>query len=337
MSTTPRIKVAIVGAGGWGRQHARIFAARPDVDLRGIMSRSEERAKARAAEYNTRAYTDITDMLDRERPDLVSVCLPNQGHFAPTLQVIEAGYALFVEKPLVFEMGEADALIAAAEQRGLFFAINFNHRYARPIQMARAAIESGVLGDIVFTTWRFGGEGRSDHPHANLIETQCHGFDMLEYLCGPISTVMAEMTDMTGGGYRTLALALGFVNGAVGSLLGSYDSSYAYPGTHLLEINGTRGHAVVEDTVRRYSFQPVGSETAQVWQAGYFDDRDREFHRTFDTHIEAVLQALRAGQDPPVHARAGRRALALACAAIESFTTGTRVKVSPRDAPAGRS
>ena len=54
--------------------------------------------------------------------------------------------------------------------------------------MARAAIASGDLGDVVFATWRFGGEaGTSAHPHANLIETQCHGFDMLEHLCGPIA------------------------------------------------------------------------------------------------------------------------------------------------------
>ena len=333
MSTPARIKVALVGAGGWGRQHARIFAARPDIELCGIMSRSPERAAKRAAEFGTRAYTEIAAMLDRERPDLVSVCLPNQSHFAPTLQVIEAGYPLLVEKPLVFEMREADALIAAAEQRGLFFALNFNHRYARPVRLARAAIERGELGEVVFATWRFGGEGHSDHPHANLIETQCHGFDMLEHLCGPISAVMAEMTDMTGAGYRTLALALRFANRAVGSMLGSYDSSYAYPGTHLLEINGTRGHALIEDTVRRYSFQPLGVETAQVWQAGYFNDRDREFHRTFDAHIDAVVQALRAGQPPPVHARAGRRALALAYAAIESFSTGARVTVDAHDAP----
>ena len=264
-------------------------------------------------------------MLQREQPDLVSLSLPNQGHFEASLQVIQAGRPLLVEKPLVFDLGEADTLLAEAKKRGLFFAINFNHRYAKPVQMAREAIQTGRLGEIVFASWRFGGEGGAGHPHANLIETQCHGFDMLEYLCGPIKSVMAQMTDMTGGGYRTLALALGFENKAVGTLLGSYDSSYAYPGTHGLEINGTQGRIVVEDTVRRFSFQAAGSETREEWQAGYFNDRDREFHRTFDAYLDALLTAFRQGQPPPVPAEAGRRALALACAAIESFETGRRV------------
>jgi predicted dehydrogenase len=179
----------------------------------------------------------------------------------------------------------------------------------------------------VFATRRFGGEGTSDHPNANLVETQCHGFDLLEYLCGPIDSIMAEMTDQTGKGYSTLVLALRFRNGAVGSLVGTYDSSYAYPGTHLLEINGTRGRALIEDTVRRYSYQPSGSETAEVWQAGYFNDRDRAFHQTFDRYMDAHLTAFKQGQEPPVHARAGHRALLLAQAAIESFETGRRVAI----------
>jgi myo-inositol 2-dehydrogenase / D-chiro-inositol 1-dehydrogenase len=321
-----RIKVALIGAGGWGRQHARVFAGRRDIDFCAVAGRSRERTKARAEEFGAGYYLDIQEMLDRERPDLVSVCLPNLGHFGPTLQVIEAGFPLLVEKPLVFELGEAETLLNEASRRDLFFAIDFNHRYARPVGMAREAIEESLLGEVVFATWRFGGEpSETPHPYANLIETQCHGFDMLEYLCGDIESVMAQMTEKTGRGYSTLSLALRFANGAVGSLLGSYDSSYAYGGTHSLEINGTRGRVLVEDTVRRYSFQGAGDETARVWQAGYFNDTDREFHRTFDRHVDDMLGAFRRGEKPPVHARAGYRALELAYAAIESFETGGRV------------
>lgn len=322
-----KLRVAIVGAGGWGLQHARVFSAHPNVDLCGIAGRSADRTQERAAAFRTSAYLDIDEMLAREKPDLVSICLPNQAHFEPTLQVIRRGCALLVEKPLVFDLAEADTLLAEAERRHLFFAINFNHRYARPVRMAREAIEQGRLGEIVFAHWRFGGDGSSDHPHANLIETQCHGFDMLEHLCGPTASVSAQMTDMTGGGFRTLALALRFESGAVGTFLGSYDSSYAYRDTHVLEINGTRGRILIEDTVRRYTYQSAGSETAEVWEAGYFNDRDRQFHHTFDVHADAVIAALLAGAEPPVHARAGRRALAVACAAIRSFETGRQVTV----------
>jgi predicted dehydrogenase len=275
-------------------------------------------------------------MLSCERPDLVSLSLPNEGHFDATLEVIEAGVPVLAEKPLVFNLAQADELIAAAARRGLFFAINFNHRYAEPVRRAKAAIEAGELGEMVFATWRFGGEpGTSSHPHANLIETQCHGTDMLEFLCGPICSVMAQMTNKTQGAYSTLAVALEFANGAVGSLVGSYDSSYAYPRAHLLEVNGTEGRLLVEDTVKRLDISRAGDEARQVWEAGYFNDVDREFHRTFDKHAHALIGALRSGAEPPVHARSGRRAVEVAEAIIRSFEGGQRVSL-PVLAPSSR-
>jgi predicted dehydrogenase len=276
-------------------------------------------------------------MLDAEQPDLVTVCLPNEQHFEPTLELVKAGVPLLVEKPLVFDLAEADTLLGEAAQRGSFFAINFNHRYAEPVIRARQALADGRLGELVFAAWRFGGEPNfGKHPHAQLIETQCHGFDMLEYLCGPIVSVMAQMTNKTHGPYTTVVLALEFADGAVGSLVGSYDSSYAYPLTHYLELNGTIGRALIEDTVKRLTIQQVGDETRHVWEAGYFNDVDREFHRTFDRHVDALLAALRAGEAPPVPASAGRRALELALASIRSFESGTRVATEPTPNGSGR-
>jgi myo-inositol 2-dehydrogenase / D-chiro-inositol 1-dehydrogenase len=323
-----RIRVAVIGTGAWwGREHARVFSSRPDVDLCAVVGRSVARTRARAAELGVGGYVDIGEMLDRERPDLVSLCLPNEAHFEPTLQVIRAGFPLFVEKPLVFDLDEADMLLREAETRSLFFGINFNHRYARPVVLAADAVRAGALGELVFATWRFGGDpGTSSHAHANLIETQCHGLDMLEHLCGPIESVMAQMTDKTGRGWSTLAVSLRFANGAVGSLVGTYDSSYAYPETHRVELNGTGGRVVIDDTVRRYTFTRAGSEVSDVWEAGYFNDVDRGFHGTFDKHVEVMLSAFRDGVEPPVHARAGRRALALSVAIIRSFETGARVE-----------
>jgi predicted dehydrogenase len=322
-----KVKVALIGAGNWGWQHARIFAADTQVDFCAIVGRSLERTQSRAQEFGVRYYLNVDEMLAKEQPDLVSLSLPNQEHYEATLQVIQAGFPLFVEKPLVFDLQEADTLLREAEKRDLFFAINFNHRYAKPVELTSDAIRDGKLGELVFATWRFGGEGPKGHAHANLIETQCHGFDTLEHLCGPIQSVMAEMTDKTGKGYTTMALALQFENGAVGSLVGSYDSSYAYLRTHMLEINGTLGRIWVEDTVRKFVYHPLGSEMGETWQAGYFNDFDREFQRTFDKHWDALLTAFLAGKAPPIHARAGWRALRLAMVAIESFETGKRVTV----------
>lgn len=327
-----RLRVALVGTGGWSANHARYLAGEPGIDFRAIVGRTLATTTERAARFGTRPYIDVAEMIEREQPDLVVLSLPNQHHYERTMQVIEAGIPLIVEKPLAFSMAEADEMLREAERRNLFFAIDFNHRYAVPVERAIERVRAGDLGDLVFATWRFGGEGSSTHPHANLIETQCHGFDMLEYLAGPVSSVMAQMTEMPGKGQSTVSIALRFHQGAVGSLVGSYDSSYAYQDTHRLELNGTLGRIVISDTVRRFEYQQAGNETAEVWQAGYFNDRDRGFQRTLDRYMEVTLAAFRAGDPPPVHAVAGRRALELAQASIESFEEGRRVATYPVNA-----
>ena len=305
-----------------------MFAARDDVELCAIVGRTAEKTERRATEFATRPYVDLDEMLDEQVPDLVSLCLPNEGHYdTDTARHRGRLSAARGEAPRL-RPGEADSLLAEAASRELFFAINFNHRYARPVQMAHDAIASGTLGPISFATWRFGGEsGTSTHPHANLIETQCHGFDMLEHLCGPIESVSAHMHDPSGHGLHTMAVALTFESGAVGALVGSYDSSYAYPETHYLEVNGALGRVQVVDTVKRFTHSTAGDETRQVWEAGYFNDRDRDFDHMFESHLDDLLVALREGDDPPIHARAGRRALLLADACIRSFDEGRRVTV----------
>ena len=320
-------RVAVLGTGRWGEQHARVFAAHPDAELVAVVGRNAGRAQARAEKYHTRAYTQINSMLIHERPDLVSVCLPNEEHFEPTLHLLHSGVGLLVEKPLVFDLDQADALLAEATRRETFFAINFNHRYARPVQLAAEAIRTGRLGEIVFARWRFGGEpGGGTHPHRNLIETQCHGFDQLEWLVGPISSVAAQMRTDAAGNHPTMSIALAFDDGAVGSMLGTYDASYSQQRTHPLEIDGTEGRLLVDDTVQRFAFSRHGSTSTEVWRAGYFDDAGRSFAATVDGYVDDLLVAFRAGTQPPVPASAGRRALQLAWASIESFSTRRHVE-----------
>jgi len=326
-----KLRVAIVGAGGWGYQHARAFAARSDVELVGIWGRTPERTARRAAHFHCPWFTDLNEMLETRKPDFVSVCLPAQHTFETTMQIIEAGIPLLVEKPLAYKLEEARQLVTAAEARNLFFAIDFEQRYSIPCLKAREAIDAGRLGKLVFAHWRFGhgwGSPLMDHPHTNLIEAQCHGINMLEHLCGPIQSVMAEMTDNGGrNSYSTFTMSLRFANGAVGSFLATMDANEHNRLSQLIEIGGVDGRILIEDNVQRYSFQSTHSDMAETWSAGFFQDDHRAFNQSVDRHIDHMLKAFRAGEAPPVPASEGLRALEIAYAAIESFETGRRILI----------
>ena len=324
-----KLRIAIVGAGGWGYQHARAFSARRDAQIVAFAGRNYERTKRRADEFCANCCTDIEEMLEKEKPDLVSLCLPAQHTFEATMKVIQAGYPLFVEKPLAYDLGEARTMIAEAQKRDLFFAIDFEQKYSIPCLKARRAIESGDLGDIIYAHWRFGHGwgGKMNHPQTNLIEAQCHGINMLESLCGPISSVMAEMTDKGGkDSYSSFVLSLRFKSGAVGSFLATMDANTNNRLCQLIEIGGSRGRILIEDNVQRYSFQRNDSDTEEIWRAGFFDDDGRSFNKSLDRYLEDMLSAFKKGEKPPVPATEGLRALEIAYAAVESFETGKRIE-----------
>ncbi len=325
-----RLRVAVIGAGNWGYQHARAFSGRNDTQLAAIVGRSEARTRARAEEFHVPYYLSVREMLERERPDFISICLPAQHTFETTMTVIEAGIPFMAEKPIAYELSEARALIDAARQKNLFYAIDFNQRYSIPCLKAKEAIEAGRLGRPVFLHWRFGhgwSTRKLDHPCLNLIEAQCHGLDMMEHFFGPVRSVMAEMTENGGrDSYSTFTLALRFANGAVGSFLATLDANEHNRLSQLIEIGGTDGRILIEDNVQSYSFQPTGNDMAEVWRAGFFEDELRCFSHNLDRHLDALIPALLSGQEPPVPAARGLRALELAYAAMESFRTGRRVE-----------
>ena len=318
-----KIKVALIGTGNWSIQHSRILSQHPQVEFCGILGRNKERTKKRAELYDVPYYIDFKELIKNQKPDLINISLPNEHHYDMTMKVIKSNCHLFVEKPFVFKMNEADNLLKEAKKRKLFFGINFNWHYSTPVKKAIAAIKSNKVGDINFITWRFGGQGggKGLDPFGNLIETQCHGFDMLEYLNGPIKSLHSFMTNKTNNGFSTFVVSMKFKNNAVGSLLGSYDTSYQYPNTHYVEINGSKGRILIEDQVKKYTFNKKNSETAEVWQAGFFNDYEREFLRTFDEHFNDVIVNFLKGKQQPIHANKGKRALQLALASIRSMQT----------------
>jgi len=322
-----KVKVALIGTGGWSLHHCRVLTQHPKVEFCGILGRNKERTKKRADLFNVPYYVDLNELIKHQQPNLINISLPNDHHYDVTMKVIKLDCHLFVEKPLVFKMNEANNLINEAKKRKLFFGINFNWHYSTPVKKAFEAIKKNKVGDINFISWRFGGTGGGGDPHGNLIETQCHGFDMLEYLNGPIKSVHSFMTNKTNNGYSTFVVSMKFKNNAVGSLLGSYDTSYAYSNSHYVEINGSKGRILIEDQVKKYTFNKKNSEVAEVWEAGFFNDYEREFHRTFDEHYNEVIKNFLNNKQPPIHANAGKRALQLALASIKSMQNNKSIKV----------
>jgi predicted dehydrogenase len=325
----PRLRAAVVGAGFVGSIHARALVEHGDVDLVGICGRTAPKAEALAERCRTEAFLSVRELLERTQPDVVTVATGNDGHVEPTVEALKAGAHVFVEKPMAFSVEEARTMVETAERQDKWLGVNFNHRFSEPYRRALAFREEGELGELAYVDVKFAGDLYKDlnDPYSMLVETQGHAFDLMRLFGGEIAEISAFLSDPRGIGVFTSAgISMRFENGAVGSLLGSWDSSYAHPAAQTLEASGTTGRVYVENVVDAVRLYRHGEAPFVEWRPGIFDSTARDFWRTIDTHLGRFVDAVATGRAPPVTGTDGLRALEATYAAIRSFEEGRPVQ-----------
>src|SRR5260370_40052781 len=111
-----RIRVAVVGIGEFGRNHARVYRELEGAELVGVFDRNQERAAAVAAEFQTQILKSLDEL--RGRADAASVAVPTVAHAEGGCRLLEMGLDVLVEKPMAVNLAEADALLHAAKKNG---------------------------------------------------------------------------------------------------------------------------------------------------------------------------------------------------------------------------
>src|SRR5262245_61827414 len=106
------LKVAVIGVGHLGNQHARLYAELDGVELVGVVDVVKSRAEENAAAYKTAAYTDYRELFGKV--DAVSLAVPTTDHARIGVDLMEHGIDVLVEKPIASTANEARSLIEAA-------------------------------------------------------------------------------------------------------------------------------------------------------------------------------------------------------------------------------
>jgi len=161
-SLNRKLRMALCG-GGQGAFIGRVHSTAAVLDNRaalvaGALSSSPERAKASAPDYDIpadRAYGSIAELVQKEkalpadkRIDFVSVATPNHTHFEIALAAAQAGFNVICDKPLTFDLAQAEALADAVDKAGVVFAVTHNYTGHPLVRQAREMILGGELGEI---------------------------------------------------------------------------------------------------------------------------------------------------------------------------------------------
>ncbi len=143
-----RTKVAVVGVGVMGKNHARVYRELADTDLVAVVDRDLKAAEQIGRLYRIPYYSDIHEMVEKERPEAVSVVVPTHVHYPVVAELLEAGCHVMVEKPIAANLAEAEAMIQTAERLGRVLMVGHIERFNPAIVELKNRLLRNELGKI---------------------------------------------------------------------------------------------------------------------------------------------------------------------------------------------
>jgi predicted dehydrogenase len=141
------LKVAIVGCGKIADDHAAQIRRIPGSEIVGVCDREPLMARQLRDRFSAgAAYSDLQELLERARPDVVHVTTPPASHFDIARRCLEWGSHVYVEKPFTIDAAEAMALLALAEARHLKVTAGHDDQFRHAARRMRQLVATGYLG-----------------------------------------------------------------------------------------------------------------------------------------------------------------------------------------------
>lgn len=321
------VKVAVVGVGVMGSQHAGAYARSPIAEVEAVVDVREELAREAGRRFGAQAFADVREMLEKADVQAVSICTSDERHVQPALACLGAGKHVLLEKPIATTIEDADKIISAAGEAGVKFMVGqivrFDPRYAH----VKRRLDGGELGELVAAfARRLNHVGSQDVLRGRVSVLSflgVHDFDYLLWLSGsrPVRVHTESVAKLhKSAGYdvedHTFTL-IRFASGAVACV----EVGWVLPNTHprqadfKLEVIGTRGMAEVDAT---------SQDLVVCAQGGWEVPR---IGQTLDAEIAHFLDCILNDKPPLITGEEGREALRLSLAAQESASTGRTVEL----------
>jgi len=215
------LKAAVIGVGMMGRNHARIYGLMEGSRLVAVADSSPAALESIARVYSARVYTDYVEMLDKEKPDVVSVAVPTYLHREVAIAALQHRVHVFLEKPISGDVGEGQRIIEAAKSSGVKLAVGHIERFNPAIIELKRQLDAGQLGRIFqIHARRVGPFPPRIQDVGVVIDLATHELNLLEYLTGSrVETVYAEIEREIHVSHEDLLTGiLKFADGTVGIL-----------------------------------------------------------------------------------------------------------------------
>jgi predicted dehydrogenase len=328
-----RVRLAPVGLGRWARVLAR-GAQRGDViDLVSCFSRDTERRRAFQEEFGIpRAASTYAELLADPEVEGVLITTPNDTHRPLILEALEAGKAVYTDKPIAHTLEDANAIAEAVAQAGHPFAVGHSARRLAGHREMRRWIDDDRIGEISLAeanfsnergltltpqTWRWYAD---KSPGGAFIQLGVHHADTLQSLLGPVRNVTAHARRLyTKAEIPDAVMAiLEFESGALGYL----GTGWASPGVYTMNLLGTKANLTYDLDFTHWDESHLADDWSSLKSqfSGESERQAVELPRTdmFREQLDEFALAIRGQAQIEVGAAEALRALAVVRAALES-------------------
>lgn len=337
------VKIGVIGCGAIAeRLHVPDYHYSPYADIVAFCDVNEAHAQAVANKFAPKAkiYTDYKRLLQDPDVEAVSVCLPNSMHGPASIEAVEAGKHVMVEKPMATSLEEAKQMIAAAKKNNVLLMVNQTQRRVPSHMKAKEVLDSGILGEVLYVIGMFGHAGPDDWSPGSdwffdkkaarfgaMADLGVHKADLIRHLTGKeiveISAFTARL-EKEGDVEDNFSSTIKFDNGAIGMLGASWTAKgmgsnfiifHCSNGTlrlHMWPDKPCVAHLVNPRAEINFEIPPPLADYPESWQV----DVGGGFAR-------AILGL----EAPFCTGEEGMKSLAVIMAAEESARTGCAVRV----------
>jgi len=150
MGAKKPLRIVFVGCGRVTQWHLSSMLKIKNVEPVAVCDKNEDLVRQVARRFGIkRCYTDFYQMLGEEEVDIVDICTPPQTHPTLSIQAIEAGCHVLVEKPMALSLREADSMVEAAQRNGVRLCVVHNKLFQPVVMRAKSMVEKGIIGGLV--------------------------------------------------------------------------------------------------------------------------------------------------------------------------------------------
>ncbi len=324
-----QLRVGVIGCGNISRQHIAAYQAINGTTIVSVSDAHAPAAEATARDTGADVADSVTQMIRRDRPDIVSVCTPPATHLDVCRPLLRTGIAIYCEKPMEVNPQRAAKLADAVKRSRIPFMIGFGHRFHAPIIELKKLIIADKLGRILLMRNVFGGYSSQKGNHRSdptvsgggtLIDNTSHSIDLFRHLVGNPTRVTAVAANLMQR-LRIEDFAAVRLDKA-GKAFGELISGYALPHCeNTVDLHGTDGMAKVT------YWDPRHPELEYQSGRGKWKTVDCSKHppSRCESAIRHFIGCVRRRHQPDITARDGVAASRIVAGAYQSAKTGKTI------------